>query len=64
VIGVIENMARKSSDYIKEKVREDNVPYLGSITYDEDLEEFIGKATKLKSTNFYTEASKIFSNLK
>jgi ATP-binding protein involved in chromosome partitioning len=64
VIGVIENMARKSSDYIEEKVREDNVPYLGSITYDEDVEESIGKATKLKSTNFYTEASKIFSNLK
>jgi ATP-binding protein involved in chromosome partitioning len=63
VIGVLENMVRDSSDYIKDKVREDGVPYLGSIGYDDDLENSIGEVTKLKSTNFYVETSNIFSNL-
>ena len=64
VIGVVENMARKPSEYIRLNVENDGALYLGAIGYDEGLEESIGDDAKLKETKFYAEASKLYSNLK
>ena len=63
VIGVIENMARAPSDYVRLNVENDRVPYLGALGYDEGLEESLGEVEKLKETTFYGEASKLFSNI-
>jgi ATP-binding protein involved in chromosome partitioning len=60
VIGVVENMARRPSDYIRHSVRDDKVPYLGAIDFDEGLEEAIGEDTRLRATKFYDEASEIY----
>ena len=63
VIGVVENMARKPSDYVSLNVENDGVPYLGSIGYDEGLEESLGDVARLKETKFYGEASKLYSKI-
>ena len=63
VIGVVENMAREPSGYVKKNVRGDEVMYLGAIGFDEGLEEAIGDDLRLKATKFYTEASEIYSKI-
>ena len=63
VIGVIENMARKPSEYIRLNVENDGALYLGAIGYDEGLEESIGDEARLKETKFYAEASKLYSKI-
>jgi ATP-binding protein involved in chromosome partitioning len=63
VIGVVENMARGTSDYIRLNVRDDGVPYLGAISFDERLEESIGDDVRLKATRFYAEALEIYSKI-
>ena len=63
VIGVVENMAREPSGYVKQNVRGDEVMYLGAIGFDEGLEEAIGDDLRLKATKFYTEASEIYSKI-
>jgi ATP-binding protein involved in chromosome partitioning len=63
VIGVVENMTRKPSNYVRLNVRDDGVPYLGAIGFDEGLEESIGDDTRLKATKFYAEASEIYSKI-
>ena len=63
VIGVIENMARASTDYVRLNVENDGHPHLGELGYDEGIEESLGEVEKLKETTFYGEASKLFSNI-
>jgi ATP-binding protein involved in chromosome partitioning len=63
VIGVIENMAMKPSDYVSLNVENDEVLYLGAIGYDEGLEESLGDEAWLKETEFYAEASKLYSKI-
>ena len=64
VIGVVENMARKPSDYVSLNVENDGVPYLGALGYDEGLEESLGHEARLKVTKFYAEASRLYSQIK
>ncbi len=63
VIGVVENMTRKPSDYVSLNVENDGALYLGAIGYDEGLEESIGDEARLKETKFYAEASKLYSKI-
>lgn len=63
VIGVVENMTRKPSDYVSLNVENDGALYLGAISYDEGLEESIGDEARLKETKFYAEASKLYSKI-
>ncbi len=63
VIGVVENMTRKPSEYIRHNVENDGALYLGEIGYDEGLEEALGDVAGLKGTKFYSEASKLYSNI-
>ncbi len=63
VIGVVENMARGSSDYVRLNVEKAKTPYLGAIGYDEGLEESIGDESTLRTSKFYNEASEIYSKI-
>ena len=58
VIGVVENMQMKQSDYVKEQLV-GNVPHLGSIGYDEDLEDSFGDVEKVTESAFYNSAGKL-----
>ena len=51
--GVIENMVMKPSDYVKSDVKELGLRYLGTVAYDETLEETIGDVQRLSETDFY-----------
>jgi len=63
VIGVVENMVRKPSEYIFHNLENDGALYLGAIGYDEGLEESLGDEARLKETKFYAEASKLYSKI-
>lgn len=58
VIGVVENMQMKPSDYVKDQL-EGNVTYLGSIGYDQDLEDSFGDVEKVKESDFYASVKKL-----
>ena len=63
VIGVVENMVRKPTEYIFHNLENDGALYLGAIGYDEGLEESLGDEARLKETKFYAEASKLYSKI-
>ena len=52
IIGVIENMMMTPSTLIKNEIKKINVPYLGEIPFDHELEQAIGKRSLLLKTNF------------
>jgi len=51
VLGVIENMKRDKSDTIKKETGKLGFRYLGSIPYDEKLEEAIGHLSQIEKTD-------------
>lgn len=52
VIGVVENMVMKPSDYVKEQVESIDIRYIGNIKWDESLEDAIGDPELLVKTGF------------
>ena len=50
VIGVIENMKMKNSDFIRKSVEEAGIAYLGEIPFDKQLEDTIGSVDRLLET--------------
>jgi len=63
VIGVIENMKMKQSEYIEKSISKYKLPYLNSIMFDENLEEYIGKPEKLKNSDFVNDIDKIVQKI-
>jgi len=59
VVGVVENMVMNPSEYIRSSVEELGLPYLGSIEYDEELEETIGDVETYSRTSFYKRVGEI-----
>lgn len=59
IIGVIENMQMKPSDYIKTNVSKLKISYLNSIKLDKNLEESIGKPKLLINSDFMKDFEKI-----
>jgi len=55
VLGVVENMATKPSDYICGKVEGLNFRYLGSLGFDAEIEDAIGDTERLMATGFAEE---------
>jgi len=51
-LGVIENMKINDSSFIKEEIKKMNIPFLGSIFFDEHLEDAIGNPDQLLKTDF------------
>lgn len=63
IIGVLENMVMKQDDYVMKQVKELNIDYLGKVSYDDELEQTIGKVDKLLKTVFYGEVGALTSIL-
>ncbi len=61
IIGVLENMQMTESSFIKDTISEINMLYIGSISFDHDLEEAIGDSNLLLKTKFMKELN---NNLK
>ncbi len=59
IIGVIENMQMKPSDYIKTNVSKLKISYLNSIKLDKNLEESIGEPKLLINSDFMKDFEKI-----
>jgi len=59
IIGVIENIVMKHSDYVKSDVENLNLDYLGSVDYDEALEASLGDVDSLIETDFYKKLDEI-----
>lgn len=59
IIGVIENMQMKQSDYIKTNVLKLNISYIDSIKLDKNLEDSIGEPKSLLKTDFMKDFEKI-----
>lgn len=59
VIGVIENMKIAESPSIEEQMKRFDVPFLGGIDFDKDVEDSIGDANKLLKTDFAQSVRRI-----
>ena len=59
IIGIIENMKFKDSSLVKEQLKRFNLPVLGEILFDKDLEESLGNINKLIKTEFAQNIKKI-----
>jgi ATP-binding protein involved in chromosome partitioning len=62
-IGVIENMTMTKSPFIRNEIRQMNLPFLGSISFDNNLEDSIGKPDKLLETDFMKDFEKILEEI-
>ena len=63
VIGVVENMKMVESNYIEDYVSKMGLTYLNSISFDKNLEESIGNASKLLETMFMKDFEKIVEKI-
>ena len=63
IIGVVENMIMKPNAYIKEEVSKLGLEYLGSVAYDEVVEEALGDPDALRRTRFYEELGTVSRSL-
>ena len=62
IIGIIENMKMKSSEFVNDSVLDMDLNYLGAINFDHDLEEAIGNTDKLFNSDFMKDFGKIIKN--
>jgi ATP-binding protein involved in chromosome partitioning len=62
IIGIVENMKMKDSNYIKDSISEMNIKYLGFISFDKNIEESIGNLDKLQKTGFIKDLEKIIEH--
>ena len=63
IIGIIENMKMKNSNIVKDSILDLNLDYLGSISFDHNIEESIGKTAKLLKTDFMKDFDKIINKI-
>ena len=63
IIGIVENMKMKQSDFIKGNVSKMGISYLNSIQFDENLEDSIGKPNLLVKTDFMKDFDKIIQKI-
>ncbi|MDD4238146.1 MAG: P-loop NTPase [Desulfotomaculaceae bacterium] len=62
VIGVLENMKIKNNSPTEEVLAGLQVPFLGSIDFDEDLEDALGNTDKLLATGFVKQLGQILAH--
>jgi len=63
IVGIVENMKMKESNFIREEAEEQNIPYLGEISFDPWVEDSIGDVDKLLQTEFAQNVRKTTSNI-
>ena len=61
VLGVVENMARSDSRLVPDLAASSGVPFVGSLPFDEDLEDALGDPVQLARTRFVGEVSLVVS---
>jgi ATP-binding protein involved in chromosome partitioning len=59
IIGVVENMKTYSTMSIKSEIEQNKAAFLGSIHYDEKIENAIGKTTKILKSRFAADLNKV-----
>ncbi len=64
IIGVVENMTTTQSYFIKNIICKMRLSYLGSISFDQNLENSIGSPDKLLKTNFMNDLDEIIKGAK
>ena len=64
ILGIIENMVLYNSLSIKKQIKKMNINYLGSITFDTNIEDFIGKPNDILNSKIAYDMSNIIRNLK
>jgi ATP-binding protein involved in chromosome partitioning len=63
IIGVLENMTMTKSSFIQNEVGKLGLPYLGSISFDKNLEESIGKPDRLLDADFMKDLDKLLEGI-
>jgi len=63
IVGIIENMTMTKSPFIKSEICQMDLPYLGSISFDHQLENAIGDPDYLVKTDFMKDLNKIISSI-
>jgi ATP-binding protein involved in chromosome partitioning len=63
IIGVCENMVMNPHAYVREEVENLGLEYLGSVAYDEEVEEALGDPDALRNTRFYKELETVSRRL-
>ena len=63
IIGVLENMSMAKSSFIKSEISKMDLPYLGYISFDKNLEESIGKPDKLLETDFMKDLDDLLEGI-
>lgn len=59
LLGVVENMSQDDNEYISTELSRLKVRYLGSLPYDETIEDAIGDPTKIASTTLVKHVSRL-----
>ena len=62
IIGAIENMKTNHTPPFKKKIEELEIPYLGDIEFDQDLEQALGEREGILDTGFAGNLSRIILN--
>ena len=62
-LGVVENMVMKPSGYVEGELEKLEVKYLGSVMYDESLEDAIGDTGLIEKTVFYQSVGALVPQL-
>jgi ATP-binding protein involved in chromosome partitioning len=63
IMGVVENMKMKESQFIQQQVEGRGITFLGETRFDAELEEAIGNVNKLLATQFGKKLGEIAKNL-
>ncbi|MCD6242301.1 ATP-binding protein [Candidatus Bathyarchaeota archaeon] len=63
IIGIVENMKIKDSQFIRQKTENRKIPYLGEIPFDSYLEDAIGDVNRLLETTFAKKIGEIVEKI-
>lgn len=62
-IGLIENMARKDSDFVSSRCEEIGFPYIGKVSFYENIEDLYGKPADIVSSPIGSEFNSILRSI-
>ena len=63
IVGIIENMKIRDSNYVKNIASGLNIKYLGDISFDKDLEKSIGNPKELQKSSFMKDLEYILDKI-
>jgi len=63
IIGILENMSMTGSLFIKNEIDSMDLPYLGCISFDKNLEESIGEPNKLLESYFMKDLDDLLEGI-